>query len=385
MNKLIQICLAVVIGLFSPPIGWVVGILPSYLWGKQRKDKAALIYICGFIGALFAGVAYSSRRKFLGSDDFSQYFDNFLEALSSHAPSFSYAGGAEVGLPLINYFLGLIFGKLSPWHLMFLHQAIFFGLLIWVLSRTKIDGVSKSLLVAFVLVTLPYALSTQLIRQCYSSLFLFLALSDSEIKVSRKWAAFTLAFLFQISALPIFIFFYAAKKLKGYWFIAFNMVTVILEIKFREIAEIALAAESFIGQDKFQYYASSEEGWVKPDLVPLEMYSLILLLVLFVKLYKKTWALDGDEKILFTAFTFSLAAMPVPLLGLRVCLMVYLFMGVYIVKVASSINKMAVRVIFLLFLIFQLKIMFLSPVGSVFELWREYPSFSIFPGYFLLN
>jgi hypothetical protein len=385
VNKLIQICFAVVIGLFSPPIGWVVGILPSYLWGKQRGNKAALIYIGGFIAALFAGVAYSSRRKFIGSDDFSHYFDNFQVALSSHAPFFSYGGGSEIGLPLINYFFGLIFGELSPWHLMFLHQIVIFGLLIWVLSRTNVVGVSKSLLVAFVLVAFPYVLSTQLLRQCYSCLFLFLALSDSEIKVSRKLAAFTLAFLFQVSALPIFIFFYAAKTLKGYWFIAFNIVTAFLVIKFQEIAEVALAADQFVGQDKFQYYAFSEGGWVKSDLIPLEMYSLILLLVLFAKLYKKKWTLDGNEKILFTAFSFSLAAMPVALLGLRVCLVVYLFIGVYVVKAASGISKWVVRAVFLLILIYQLKIMFLSPEGSDFELWREYPAFSIFPGYFLLN
>ncbi len=385
MIKIIQTFFAVIVGFFSPPIGWAVGILPSSLWKKQRDDKPAFIYICGFIGALFAGLAYSSRRKFIGSDDFSQYFDNFLEALSNHAPSFSFAGGSEIGLPLINYFFGLIFGKLSPWHLMFLHQVILFGLLIWVLSRTKIDGVSKSLLVAFVLVAFPYVLSTQLLRQCYSSLFLFVALFDSELKVSRKLTAFLLACLFQISALPIFIFFYTAKKLKGYWFIAFNIITVILVIKFQEIARAALATEQFIGQDKFQYYASSEGGWVKSDLIPLLMYSFILLLVLFTKLHRKKWTLDGDEKILFTAFAFSLAAMPVPLLGLRVCLIVYLFIGMYFVKAASGFNKSIVHALFLLLLAFQLKVMFFPLAGSDFELWHEFPSFSILPGYFLFN
>ena len=381
--KAMQLCFAVVAGLFAPPIGWVLGIFPLHWRHEGGKLNTTLVYFTAFVGTVFMAIAYSSRRKFEQSDDFSHYFDNFQNALSIHAPYFSYGSGIEVGIPIINYFLGLIFGNLSPWQLMLAYQLIFFGLLIWVVRRIRVQAIPNSLLISFVLVAFPYMLSTQLIRQCYSSLFLFLAIF--EMGMSRRVVMLVLAFIFQMSALPLYLFFSIAKKLNGWRFLVFLMSIVFAVTQFQYIAEIVINAERFYGQEKMEYYINPGEGYVKSDLVPLLMYATIFFLGALIKIYRREWSFNGDEKIIVTAFIFSLAALPIPLLGLRVCLMVYLFIGVYFVKTARQGSLLLVRILFFLLLLYQLKTLLFSVAESDFGLWFEYPSYSIFPGYFFLR
>lgn len=380
MLKAMQFCCAVVAGLFAPPIGWIAGIFPLHWRHAGGKLDTALTGFTAFVGAVFVAISYSSRRKFAQSDDFSHYFANFQDALSNHAPIFFYGQGIEVGVPLVNYFLGLIFGNLSPWQLMFWYQAIFFGLLIWIVSRIKIEGIPNSLIISFTLVAFPYILSTLLIRQCYSSLFLFLALSEA--RMSRRVVALALAFAFQMSALPLYLFFSIAKKLNGLWFLFFLVLIVFALTQFQYIAEIVMNAGWFYGQDKFEYYLNPGEGYVSSDLSPFLMYATIVYLGALIKSYRKKWSFNSDEKIIITAFVFSLAALPIPLLGLRVCLMVYLFIGVYFVKIAREGSLLLVRILFILLLIHQLKALFLSSAEADFGLWFEYPWYSISPGYF---
>ena len=127
-----------------------------------------------------------------------------------------------------------------------------------------------------------------------------------------------------MSALPLYLFFSIAKKLNGWRFLVFLMSIVFAVTQFQYIAEIVINAERFYGQEKMEYYINPGEGYVKSDLVPLLMYATIFFLGALIKIYRREWSFNGDEKIIVTAFIFSLAALPIPLLGLRVCLMVYL-------------------------------------------------------------
>ena len=382
IRLVLQFLLAIVAGMFSPPLGLLVGIVPLYWHHKERLEKRCRNFLPQFVGVVFAAIACSSRRKFEQSDDFSHYYQNFQDALASHAPSFMYGSGVEVGVPLINYLLGMVFGDLTPWQLMFAHQVIFYGLLIVVLTRIKMDAISKTIFIAFVLAAFPYVLSTQVIRQCYSSIFLFYALS--EVVFGRRLIALVIAFFFHVSALPIYLFFAASRTLKGRWFVFFLMGMVFLELKFQGIIEFFLSTEEFVGQGKFSYYAETPEGFVKSDILPVIAYACIAFIIIFRKFISRIWVFDKDEKVVITALFFSLAALPLPLVGLRVCLLVFLFAGAYLITVGQKLSPFLQRVLFVLLIILQMRNMYLSSESSGSALWVDYPAWSFFPGYFFL-
>ena len=381
MHSFSQMLLAVIVGLFAPPIGWLIGVIPLKWNNKGQLGKKNGGILPLFASIVFAGVTFSSRMKFeTQSDDFSHYYANFQNLLSNQDALFYYGSGLEIGVPLINDCLGFAFGNLSPWHLMFAHQFIFFGLLLFVINRIKIDAIPKSIYIAFVLVAFPYMLSTQVIRQCYSSIFLFWALHET--RSSRYIPALTVAFFFHISALPIYLFFRVSQKLKGIWFFVFLALIAFVTLEFQTIINFFLVAQRFTGQEKFLFYSDAPEGFVLSDILPVLTFLGIFLIIVLRKIRENKWAFDMDEKTVIMALTFSLAALPIPLMGLRVCLMVYLFSGAYLIKVAWHVPPLVMRSLFVALLIIQMRNIYFASESGPFALWIEYPSWSFLPGYF---
>jgi hypothetical protein len=144
-------------------------------------------------------------------------------------------------------------------------------------------------------------------------------------------------------------------------------------------------SKGLFSKSKYHRYSVISEEYVKSDIAVILMLAVILLPLFFRKIRMHERVLDADERILVAGLTFALLALPFPLLGLRVVLMIYIFSGYYLIKSSWGLSPIILLCIYISIIALQIYRMYLGGDTGSFALWAEFPSWSFMPGYFFIK
>ncbi|MGX2981652.1 EpsG family protein [Helicobacter sp. 23-1045] len=176
-------------------------------------------------GALrvFLAMMIILSASFLNGDavphsDFVHYFRVYNGMLENNFKFFGYfAGGIEVGLPIVYFVLGKIFGALSPAHFMSMQiafSAMLFYIWLEIYGTKRLDSTQKAFCVALSLALFDFWFSALLCRQVLASIFILYAIFSTS--TNAKWIFFIIAVSFHTSSLlfyPIIYLLYNRPKI----------------------------------------------------------------------------------------------------------------------------------------------------------------------------
>lgn len=203
---------AVLVFAFSPPASFVVSIFILIFICPVLNDKhkqllsMVLVYI---LAAFCLSIANASEAIiYYAESDFTTYYNNYLFFLENGfaVSGFEFGGGAEVGIPLLNYLFSLIIGEPLPYMIKFLYSMGQFSLILLlcfkIQKRHIVSTCELCFLVALILIFVKLGALQNHLRQGFSSLFILLFIfSDKKYKV--RYAYFLLATAFHLSAIII--------------------------------------------------------------------------------------------------------------------------------------------------------------------------------------
>lgn len=197
---------------FSPPVSFVISIFslvficPELNGRYKQLSSMTLMYI---MSAFSLSIANASEAIIhYAESDFTTYYNNYLLFLDNGftLDGFEFGGGAEVGVPLLNYLFSLVIGEPLPYMIKFLYSMGQFFLLLVLCHKIQrhhnFSMVELCFLVALTLIFVKFAALQNHLRQGFSSLFILIFIFSDKKKLSR-YGYFLLAIAFHLSAVII--------------------------------------------------------------------------------------------------------------------------------------------------------------------------------------
>lgn len=224
----VVLCAIIVVFLiaFAPVLAFIASIAGLILIGNFKCNHLRAYYIIfaasGFISTL---ISATSHPIFLYSEaDYTTYYYNYQLFLDSGFDTkfFFFAGGVEVGVPLLNYIFSIIINHPMPFMVKLCHALVQTSLLYFCVQKIskyhKLSLKSTAFLLALMLLFFKYGSTLNHLRQGYSSFFIILAFYSQR----RRWLFILLAASFHLSAIVIYplvkflLFSRDLKKLKRF-------------------------------------------------------------------------------------------------------------------------------------------------------------------------
>lgn len=373
-----------ILALFSPiiSIAWCsVALLIS------PQNNFSLILYRPLLAVVLALIVAGQTVGSFESDDFNNYYNVYkilTEGGSLTDATLFLGNPLEYGLPILFGLISLFFNELNPTQLKFIVALIFSFAAIEVILRAekKSKASIRSVLLISFIALLSFTLFSQLVRQGFSTIFIFAYIASTSRWV--KFGAASAAVLFHITALPmIFILYllsrrpYTTMLIVTITALAFYYIQPVLSsLGAQEISKLAYVARiDFITEP-----TSTEKG-------NLKILFIALLVFLFAVMLKpKILVLEDLRQYRNYLILFSLLFiifLPLPLLSTRITMFFTLFLIGYCVgKFLLSLNsKVYIPIVITLSMIKP--IMYLNFSFSKTDYWDAYPAISIIPGYFI--
>lgn len=253
--------------LISPVVSFFSMI--AFLSLVNIDDKGTRILFTIF--AIVAGVTiYSSRFVHpveLGGDDFSNQYQPLFEYLANGGSIWDskFGGGVEFGLPLIYKLISYINPKATPYELFFTVSficCVSFYFWIELFFIKDVPTKYKSLCIASFLLFFGFFITTQLIRQALSSVFIVYAISYLHSGKKNKGIIFSiLAITFHLTAVAIipiiYLLMYGKNRAKFLVFISFLFFGLLFSVFLGFIS----SGEVFsVIASKFLYYNQNTDS-----------------------------------------------------------------------------------------------------------------------------
>jgi hypothetical protein len=315
-----------------------------------------------------------------GSDDFIQYYENYINISNGdYRALFEYGAGFEMGLPVFHLILDWIFPLLLPNQLMFFDTLASLLLFLVFLFRNGHEFVNSpriGLLYAFALMLISIFLATQTTRQLISSIMVLYALFERR----GKLVYIIIGALFHLSALPVFVFILIARNFKYGWIILLTFFAA-LSTYFMEFLQILTLIDGNPFGSKADYYLIGDRDNTSVDVTIFLYMTVFLVFGVLVSFLGKIQNVKG-ESLNVILFGILIAAcyyllIDVPLLPFRAFILFHaICLGLYMAIMTSILSNMSVRIVAVTILAWKGYAM--TQAGTVFY-WTAYGAYSILP------
>ncbi|HBM3174942.1 hypothetical protein CDA56_10315 [Klebsiella michiganensis] len=349
-----------------------------------RIDERLIRFLFAML-ALISGVAiYASRFVHpveLGGDDFSNQYYPLFKSLSSGASIFSsqFGGGVEFGLAAIYKVIGFFNPTATYWEIFFIVSFLcVFLYYIWferfIVSR--LSGRDITLCLASALLFFGFFITTQLIRQALSSVFILYSLSYlSEGNRKKAYICCIIGCIFHITALPFVFLFYqlmhGKKKIKIIivgCFIAFGVLFSVF------LGVMSSGAVSSIIASKFLYYNQNTDSGIASAYY---WRILLILCVVYFFFSKRNDENDSYKSLLYYGTIIYICLINIPFASDRTLMVLVIFyLGIVVYHAFYKIKHVYVLIIIALSIY---RIITLGPYydtnchEAALCLWSSYP------------
>lgn len=376
-----------VVYLWSPLLAWFT--LSLMLGTMCQSAPASIRRISGFLLVIFVATMVASRQFDVSpSDDFAgSYYPVFAQISNGNMDAlFEYGRGIEVGLPLLWLLISFFQPNITSSELIFLTAFLSMGILwIWLemYGLEGIDQANKATTIAITLLMCAFFLSSQLVRQFFSSVILLFAISGK--RLSTKVIFLAVSSVFHITALPIYIFIQLAKRPRVAWWF-FVPIGVLFILGWRKFIELVLAHQYLPGFEKALYILTNTESYTSVDVSSgryLVLICALVLLSVFVFSEKERNEVRTQwRSVLFTTTFLYVAFLVIPQFSVRSTLLIsQIMLGWILVKALPPGSSGLVRICFSVILI-KKTLSLMMPSTSGMGFWGEFHYWGIYPGYF---
>lgn len=370
---------------WSPLFAWF-GL--SLVLGTLCQNAPAFIRrVLGLLLIIFIATVVASRQFGVSpSDDFAgSYYPVFIQIAHGNRDAlFEYGQGIEVGLPFLWLLISFFQPDISSTGLIFLTTFMSMGIFwVWleVYGLEGIDNQNRATVIAIVLLMCSFFLSSQLVRQFFSSVILLFAISGKNL--STRIIFLIIASFFHLTAFPIYIFFHLAKRPRLAFFL-FVPIGILFVLGWRKFVDFVLAHQYFPGFEKALYVLTNSESFTDLDLSSGRYLVIVCLLIVFALLYEKS----RDETrtqwrsiLLTTAFLYGIFLV-IPQFSLRSTLLIsQILIGWLLVQALPSTSWLFIRIFFVVILIKKMLSLIAPPTDGM-GFWGQFHYWGIYPGYF---
>lgn len=322
----------------------------------------------------------------VSSDDFTSYYNNFVNMNHGDVGIAFDEFGLEFGLPLINYFLTFVIDGNYPYIFKFWHSllniSMLIFLLIYVSSKKKLNKKEMLLLFSFVFILYKLPQQLHLMRQGYASYFVLFALFSE--KKSSRCLFLLIGSLFHLSTVVIFPFLWLMFKVESLKSVfKYSFAFLLMSFVFFSISKMGLFFNVPL-LSKFNFilgYLGSDEHidrTVSEVLKALLYFYPLIFLSIYYRWKNKTTT--NESCFILVSLSFLLAFSMFPGLGMRVYMPIFsIFLGYYYFSLIKN-QPVAVKLSCLAFLFLMLN------VNWVFNselFYYQYPMYSLEPFYYL--
>jgi hypothetical protein len=381
---LVGSCLATLalVAAFSPIVAFYLGIA-TLLAGSTLLDRRSVRWI-GFICAYSASVSAASRMTFDQSDDFTRYYQGYLEILSN---GWSAIGvyGSEVGLPFVYEVLALT-GMRSPLVPLFAVTMISVTVfVIWVdkFGSLHFDAERFGSVMAMSLLFIDFVMSTQLTRQFLSSVFLLYAIS---VTGWRSMAWLLVATLFHQTAVPIYLLVRLVLHFRWRMVYALFALGVLLLIYFETLLRYGLGFDLSVLEvgAKLLFYVGAYDDIVQGVGINVAEIRFVALNC-FAALLARKHMPKGWPELMFCVAILYVLFLPFPMVSYRLFLLFGTILTGYILSFVTFRTGWApITAVASVFICWKLAGQVLSRNTGVFALWDKYDMIGYFPFYYVL-
>lgn len=376
---------------FSPLLAWLIVLLVLGLLSEGSTES--IRRILGFL-LIVAMATITASRKFgiSESDDFSRsYYPVFVSIANGDLNSlFSYGkGGSEFGIPVLWYLISIFRPQASSTELIFWTSFISAGIFwVWleVYGVQKFENKDKATIIAISLLMYSFFLSSQLVRQFFSSTILLFAISS--VTAKKRFIFLIVASSFHLTAIPVYIFVQLAKRPRiALWI--FLPLGFLFVLGVNELIDFTVRHQHIPGVEKAMYVLYNTKPFSESDLNAgkyLVLVSFFALLSLFSSRRD-----EGEERkeclsLLLSTLFFYCIFLLIPQFSLRSTLLVnQVLLGWLFAKIINPISWRFVRIFFLIVLVYKtVGLMSLTSSGDM-GFWGQFHYWGRFPGYFLIG
>ncbi|ACJ28351.1 hypothetical protein swp_1568 [Shewanella piezotolerans WP3] len=345
---------------FAPFLSFVTCSLSLFFLSSSKpnisKDSGVwYLIVCTFFLFVSTSISAYSQPIFLYEEqDFTTYYNNYIYFLNNgfNLDGFIFGAGAEIGLPLLNYFLSLIIGAGYPYlvklcYILF-QMTLFLSIIAIIAEKYSVSWKRLALLIALMFLFFKYGATLNHLRQGFSSFFVVLALFSAARR--NKVIFILLACTFHVSALvvyPILYYVFKERSFKATFHnaIVISVISVVGFIGFKLMMDYVLASDLFfLAKAKSAFLKVSDENFYVVALkgaVVASIYAIFaLLILLFAKVKKNVF----NQLFLLVVITIGFGY--IPGMTTRIFASVFtILMGYYFFLVFNQEYKFSHRIL----------------------------------------
>ncbi len=300
---------------------------------------------------------------------------------------FYFAGGLEVGWPLLFYMIGLLFPDLAAIDVAIANSfvcSLLFLLWLECYGLKDFRSTDRAAVVGVSILFLSMTTFGYLERQAIATALLLFMISVQ--RLSHKIIFLVLASLFHITSLPLGIVLYIliihTNRLKSIHILLLFVMLLVVRFLFFDLIWFLSGFATFDGLNKFGLY--TREGGDYFFIASVRLFVLLLLLMIPLWLYKKTIRKEWHNVIFFFLCIYF-AFIGVPLVSERVG---FIFLYIYgFLLCLITFRQGALKGVVGVFAIFYLFLFILEKLNliaiTIDPFWSRYPVISPNPFYFL--
>jgi len=374
--------------LWSPVLAWFGGLFLLGLLSRNASDSSRRM-----IGALLvitiATITASRKFGLSFSDDFAgSYYPAFIEiAQGNFDVLLAYGKGLEVGTPLLWLGISIFRPDATSSELIFWTSFLSVGLFwLWLEIHGLEDfgAQNKGTVIAFSLLMCAFFLSSQLVRQFFSSTILLFAISNKGI--GWKMVFLIGASLFHLTALPIYLFIQYARRGKLAP-VVFVLCGVFFALFTNQFVEFVMSNPDIPGFEKSLYLLYNEQTFTASDLNAGKYLAVVSAFSIFT--FHRQVGLGktarGWRRVLLLTTFFYGVFLVIPQFSLRSTLVIaQLLLGWLFALVVAPLNWKFARVLFLVVLLHKF-IGLVWPSSDAMGFWGQFHYWNWYPGYFFYN
>lgn len=349
-----------------------------------RIDERFIRFLFAMLALISGTAIYASRFVHpveLGGDDFSNQYYPLFKSLSSGDSIFSskFGGGIEFGLAAIYKIIGFFNPTATYWQLFFIVSFLCIFLYYLWFERfivPQLSGRDITLCLASMLLFFGFFITTQLIRQALSSVFVLYSLSYlAEGDRKKAYMCCIIGFVFHVTALPfVFLFYqlmYGKNKTKIFIVGCFIFFGILFSVF---LGVMSSGAVSSIIASKFLYYNQNTDSGISSA-----YYWKILLILCIVYFFfsKRSNEHDIYKSLLYYGTIIYICLINIPFASDRTLMILVIFyLGIVVYNAFYKVKNIYVLIVIALSIY---RVITLGPYydtncyDSALCLWSSYP------------
>lgn len=370
--------------LLFPLAGFFLFFFVAFLIANSSKFKLKrmVFFVLYFMLVMCIIINENSIQRFIyREDDFTTYYNNYLELLNGNYEFlFQFGGGVEIGLPALNYIFSFFIGNPFPYFLQMTYIGMYIVMLYYLVSIDRYfgnrDKSNKLDLLLWATLFLKITAMLTIERQAVASFFILYAISD----IRRKYLWLFIGCLFHLSTPVVYLAVRFVLNTKTNKKVLVSCIALILFVVFSH--QLLSVINHILPNDKVGYvlYYINNGDFIKNELVKsIKQVSYVIPLLLLdfaMRLQGYRWKLSSSLQL----FVYSMLILSfLPGVPTRIFMpIVFILYGFYYYDFICLFRIKTRVIIFLIITSFFSVYKFFLP-----GYYYRYPIANIYPGYYI--